>query len=245
MMSGKLADMRYMVGFENCQQRFAQGVQADGGRRMGNQGWHWTHYMQDLNSLFPAFSASLSLPGKRDGHAWPKEAIELADSLLRLDHLAGLGRRGIEIEATDSRRDPRLKKLVPSSDQHSLFGGEAWMTASGSPLSDRSINWVQDDTRGVMGVGFGLGRLRAATEANRYPQIFDDASFTSLADRYKGSREELREAGKKRILLVVTSTNPTSKREQRFLIHLRARCWSATRAIRMANSSPAASSVTG
>ena len=46
--------------------------------------------MGDLESLFPAIGGTAYVKPDRGGHPWPAEAMELADSLLRVEALAGL-----------------------------------------------------------------------------------------------------------------------------------------------------------
>ena len=213
---------RYTVGFGNeygeLKKELAQSL--DGGAGSAPYAWHWRHHMQDLHSLFPAFSGDLPLPGDRSKHPWPKRAIKLADGLLRLDKLNALGGRGVEITLRSSQRDARLGQLKPASSARALLGGEAWTVTSRSHRSDVTTNWLEGGKRGVMTGRSGLGRTMPPPKdaAKRYPSVVGDFSFRSIADQYRSYDAKLAKAQGDEVTLALTHESGGMKSQSVFVI---------------------------
>lgn len=186
----------------------------------GNHEWHWAQYMQDLYSLFPTIARHTLPPGDRAKHPWPKEALALADSLVRFKQLHALDKKGVQLELSTRGHYPRFEKLIETNQKLALIGGSSWLTVARSARYDTSVNWSTPKERGVFQKGFGLGRTLTPgeNEKQRFPELFEDGSFTSIADRYRSQKAALKELGNDRTLLTVSDENPNYPWEQRYLI---------------------------
>lgn len=204
----------YVVGLGKEDTEFAKQ------RGSGRPEWHWSHYMQDLSSLFPTIARHTLPPGDRAKHPWPKDALALADSLVRFQKLNELKESGVQLDLTYRDLYPRFENLIETNRTHALMGSDSWLTISRSLRSDTSVNWSTPKERGVFFKAFGLGRLLTpgADERQRYPELFDDASFTSIADRYRSQKVALKKQGNNRTLLIVSDKNPAHPWERRYLI---------------------------
>ena len=185
----------------------------------GSEGWHWRHYMQDLQSLFPA---PVGLPGQgpdRSGLKWPDEAVVLADSLLRREKLAAL-EGGVDYRVDASYRELRFGRTTGSNKNRLLVGRDGWLRTSRSDRSVSPVQWCYDGERGVLDPVFQLGRLRKSGpgEGEWFGGVIPIGTYTSLADQFAGFDAKVVKKGADRAQLTLTIEQHNQKSEYRFEI---------------------------
>jgi predicted Zn-dependent protease len=186
----------------------------------GGRGWYRASYIEDLQSLFPAL---VGLPGPQPDRTqlkWPKDAVELADSLVRTGKLAALEGAGVEVRVNTTMRDLRFDRVAGMSKSRHLLGGTGWLNRTSGDRSVAPMEWCSAHERGVLNAQFQLGRLRKAVEGEeqRFRPILEDSSFTSLVDQFQGYVAVVEDKGENRAQLSITIEQHGQKTEVRLLI---------------------------
>ena len=153
--------------------------------------------MSWANTLFPALPAKEpARKAKPQKSAWPDAARELSESLLRsakLGQLAG----GLEIHREAQSFEARWNELTSRQQRLDLYSPDNWLTRTEGDSSQTLVHWAGAKgagakERGVMGLAFGLGRIRKSAASDFGPGVLDRAdagvagaqrSFNSLAPR--------------------------------------------------------------
>ncbi len=174
-----------------------------------------------LNGLFPLLPGPWEEPRKQPESTWPKEAQALSRSLLRTETLAKLS-GGLRIEVNSALYDPRLDETTSRSDSLALMGPQEWLVRSESLGSQTIVQWCNRQERGIVGEGFGLGRVRASSgdDLSGPPLGLQGYVLRSLEQLYRGCSVEVQPQGGDRTLLVMS--HPSSPQVQtRVLIDTR------------------------
>ena len=161
-----------------------------GGRGPSRPGYDATRW---FDPLFPhlAAPAAAAAPPKSD---WPKEARELARSLLRKDALAKLA-GGVAVERRTDTFDPGDGTLTGTERRVELVSPSAWAIRTETDAGQTLTEWCDAKERGVYGAAFRLGRVRASTTADlRDPPLgLNDYSLTPIDESFaspdRGRRE--------------------------------------------------------
>ncbi len=147
-----------------------------------------------FDPLFPQVPAPPSSGTAKS--AWPKEARDLARSLLRTGALAKLA-GGVVIERRSDSFNPGTGTLIGSERRLELVLPSAWAIRTETDAGQTLIEWCDAKERGVFGTAFQLGRVRASTAADRGnpPLGLDDHSLTPLDEAYAKWTAKVEKAG--------------------------------------------------
>ncbi len=184
-------------GFESFQRA------ARGGRYRGY--WNQSDYVSWVNTLFPALPAAESTKKlKPPKNTWPDAARELSQSLLRTEKLVQLA-GGLEITRETQSYEARWNDLTSRQKRLDLFAKENWLTRTEGDSSQTLIHWADARERGVMGLAFGLGRVRKSAASDLTPAILglDDHSVAPLHDAYREYTPTIEQQGENRALLIL------------------------------------------
>ncbi|QVL34171.1 hypothetical protein KIH39_09760 [Telmatocola sphagniphila] len=129
-----------------------------------------------LDSLFPQVIARTSEPRVIKSH-WSKEAIELSQSLSRLEKIRTLA-GGVQVTAQIDNFDTDSNELKERSHEMTLLSGNAWLTSLQPDGGPGIISWSDEKVTGLYHTAFQLGRTRASAKSDLlYPQVrFHDYS---------------------------------------------------------------------
>ncbi|TWU12210.1 Vault protein inter-alpha-trypsin [Symmachiella macrocystis] len=135
---------------------------------------------------------------------WPAAAVELADSLLRTEQLAGL-KSGLEITRTSEYFEPRWKTTTTRSERLELVSPTAWLMRNEQIGSQTFIHWCDEKQRGILSEAFLLGQVRDSEpeDLKQPPLDFSDYSVHSIAGRYSSYTATMLPAGENRATLVL------------------------------------------
>ncbi len=157
-----------------------------------------------ISELFPRLHAPPN-PTPPVKSTWPKAAIELSTSLLRLDAMRKLD-DGLKIEQTQRGFDPNWKRMNSLSSLLWLYSPNSWLTRPTNVGVNAKVEWCDADNRGVFSKTQLLGRIRAAKPADREHLVlsFSDHSIHPLHGSYGYMTPKIEDAGenRKRLLLV-------------------------------------------
>jgi tetratricopeptide (TPR) repeat protein len=183
----------------------------------GMQARPYLNLRPTFDSLFPPLPPA---PRKQPPvkSSWPKEARELAQSLLRTERLAKQ-RGGIEVLRQMETFDAHRSRLTQRSQVLELVAPGTWLTRAEGDRSATLVNWCDGRERGVFSLAFQLGRVRAAApdEAARAEWQLNDFSLLSIEEIYHAYTASLEQQGKNRVLLVLRHES-TPGLETRFVV---------------------------
>ncbi len=190
--------------------RLISGYLGDGWR-----GRYWPgRYTSWLGTLFPHLPpAPKPEEPFRPEKPWPAPARELAKSLLRTGHLAGL-KGGLRIDRQVEGFDPRWDRLTSRSETLELVSPRAWLVRSGGYGSQTTVRWCDPKQRGVFTKSFQLGRLRESTplDLGKPPLGLASHVLRPLDRTYHNYTVELKPQADEQTLLVLKQpTNPDSE----------------------------------
>ena len=184
-------------------------------------------YVGWVGTLFPALPAADS-PKKVKllKTAWPDAPLTLSQSLLRIDKLAELA-GGLEIVRESQTFDGRYDEVTSRQGQLDLYAKERWLRRAEADSSQTLVHWADATERGVMGLAFGLGRIRKSTAGDLTPAILDrtdngglglgDHSFAPLHEIYREYTPTLEQRDANRALLILRLAR-APKYETRILV---------------------------
>ncbi|MBN2473222.1 MAG: hypothetical protein JXB62_01340 [Pirellulales bacterium] len=164
-----------------------------------------SQYTQWLDTLFPNLPP---VPQEEKPiepkQVWPDDARALAKSLLRTDTLAGL-QGGLKIESRSESFDARWDMLTSRSETLMLVSPQAWLVRGGGYGSQTTIQWCNEQERGVLSKAFQLGRTRASEplDLSKPPLSLEGPLLTPLDRTYHAYRAEVSPQGDDRALLVL------------------------------------------
>ncbi|HVS16993.1 MAG TPA: VIT domain-containing protein, partial [Planctomycetota bacterium] len=143
--------------------------------------------VEALSSLFPHLPEPPAPPAQI---RWPKEVRKLLDALDRSAAIAAAGRGGFEF-TTQTHSQLLRSPSGPVRNRHVLSRG-AWAQHMGGQLS-----WCRGEERGVISLGWDLGRTRTATEADAQAWMEPMTWwFGSTLRAYLGHFAELEDLGR-------------------------------------------------
>ncbi len=116
----------------------------------------------DVDAILPP----LRTPQPDRTGGWQDEIRDLVRSLQRFDHIAALP-GGVEVLCTSGPGHTAGRK----TQLRALIGKNAWIVDHARPDFASELTWRLDDTRGTAYPGFGLGQVRAATQADHVPVL--------------------------------------------------------------------------
>ncbi len=171
-----------------------------------------------LTSLFGHLPPPPVEPTEPSKLGWPAEARALAESLLRTREIADLP-GGLVIQRGMESFDARWDELTGRSETLALVSPDAWLVRTDSIGSETSIQWCDQNKRGVFSADLLLGRVREATPADlRHPPAGLSTHLTQTLERtYAAHTVTLKPQGDTRTLIVLK--HPTSPaNETHFLV---------------------------
>ncbi len=135
---------------------------------------------------------------------WPAAAVELADSLLRTEQLAGL-KTGLEITRTSEYFEPRWKRTTVRSERLELVSPTAWLMRNEQVGSQTFVHWCDGKQRGVLSEAFLLEQVRdfEVEDLKQPPLDLADYSLHSIAGQYASYSATMLPAGENRATLVL------------------------------------------
>ncbi len=162
-----------------------------------------------LTGLFRHLPSAPVEPSEPPKPGWPAEARALAESLLRSGELASLP-GGLAIQRGMESFDTRWDELTGRSETLALVSPDAWLVRAGTIGSETSVQWCDQDERGVFSADLLFGRLREATPADlRHPPAGLSGHLTQSFERsYPAHAVSLKRQSDTRTLLVLK--HPTS-----------------------------------
>ncbi|HUT94170.1 MAG TPA: VIT domain-containing protein [Thermoguttaceae bacterium] len=162
-------------------------------------------YTQWLGTLFPGLPKPPEEKPWKPKRPWPREARDLAQTLLRNDELARI-EGGLQIDRRTQSFEVRSGDLSSRSRTLSLVSPKRWLIRSEADRSQTTVQWCNDRERGILSEAFQLGRLRASTPADlRTPPLSLSGNVLTPLDRtYEAYSAELKPQGENRVLLVLT-----------------------------------------
>ena len=151
------------------------------GRGLNRPGYDATRLFDPLFPHLPA-PAKAAAPPKSD---WPKEARDLARSLLRTGALAKFA-GGVAVERRADSFDARDGTLTGTERRVELVSPSAWASRTETDAGQTLTEWCDAKERGVLGAAFRLGRVRESTPAEPQspPLGLNDFSLTPLDETY-------------------------------------------------------------
>ncbi|MFN0053855.1 MAG: VIT domain-containing protein, partial [Planctomycetales bacterium] len=186
-----------------------RGVYPAGGGFGGRSNRLFDHYERQqhfftVDPLFPALAAP-SRPSREAPPSWSPPALELSRSLLRTEQLANLA-GGLEIDRQTESFDPRWKELTRRARRLDLYSPAAWLTRSESDGDQMLVNWCDAKERGVLGLGFRLGRLRPSAGSDLGPSVLEmlDHSLTPLDQTYRTYQPSLIQEEVGEVFIILT-----------------------------------------
>ncbi|TWT55398.1 Vault protein inter-alpha-trypsin [Thalassoglobus neptunius] len=151
------------------------------------QGIHRQHQSQlSWVRLFPQFDfAQRVVPSAEKTETWSDQAIDLADSLLRIDSLNALS-GGIQIKQSARNWDDRFDRLVPKSEYSVVWSSEDWASLKSGVNHQAVVNWKRGTTRGVFSHALHLGQKFETPDEfeEGTPIPLQDYSLASLLQQY-------------------------------------------------------------
>jgi predicted Zn-dependent protease len=176
--------------------------------RYVDYGYQYTSW---LDGLFPALAEA---PGEEapfePKKPWPAEIRAVLAGLMRTEQLAALP-GGLRIERHNEGFDTRWNELTSRGDGLELVSPSAWLTRSGGFGSQTTVQWCDQEERGVYGEAFWLGRRRTSSprELARPPLGLPGHVLTSLERSYPNYDAKLEPQGGERTRLTLSvDTNP-------------------------------------
>lgn len=96
---------------------------------------------------------------------WPEDAIELSNSLLRIESLATI--HGLEVDQTTTTHDPRWDRVSSIAGHRYLNSKDRWLNHPTTPGSTPYLYFCDADQRGVYSQTMLLGRVRKSEPSDR------------------------------------------------------------------------------
>ncbi|MEW4487161.1 VIT domain-containing protein [Thalassoglobus sp. JC818] len=137
--------------------------------------------------LFPQLDIAKSETAPaEESRTWSDEAIELTDSLLRIDALQALN-GGIQVKQSARTWDDRFDRLVPKSESTVVWSPDAWASLKSGVNQEAVVNWKSGTTLGVFSHALHLGqKLEIPDEFEEgIPLPLQDYSLTRLSREYR------------------------------------------------------------
>ena len=194
-------------------------------RDLRGKDYDLNNYYQ-INQLFPHLPSLPVQKIKKAQHLpkWPEEARKLAERLLRqprLNQMTG----GIEIKLTHKNWNVRRKRLTGQTKYKGLYSPDEWIQTINTEGQQTLTEWYDKKYRGIAAPCFQLGRKRKAedTDKNFYHHrlyVYNDHSFTSLADTYYTYTPEIKKQDNNIVLLIIRHPNSPGHK-QHFLIDIK------------------------
>jgi tetratricopeptide (TPR) repeat protein len=155
-----------------------------------------------LLNMFPAVGAANS-PDKQNPK-WPAEAIELSNSLLRIQSLDTI--HGLEINRSVTNHDPRWNRISSINSHVYLHSKERWANHLTTQGSGPNVYFCDADQRGVYSRSMLLGRVRKSEPSDRaIPNLpASDHSLRPIHDSYEHLTAKVVDAGKNRKRLMLS-----------------------------------------
>ncbi len=173
-------------------------------RRIGPQPVDW------LNTLLPQLPAVPSpVVPQRLESAWPNDAKQLSDRLLRNEQLT-VPPGPLEIVRTAKYFDVRWGNLTSQQQTIHLLSASAWLVKTEGNGSQTLVQQCDQEQRSVYSQAFQLGRTRTATaEQLRDPPLDLSGNVTtSLEQTYRDYQVELKPQSDSQTLLI--AKHPTN-----------------------------------
>ncbi|MGE5191680.1 MAG: VIT domain-containing protein, partial [Deltaproteobacteria bacterium] len=176
--------------------------------------WNRPDYTSWVNTLFPALPAAETPKKARpQKFTWPLAARELSHSLLRTDALSVLA-GGLEIAREAQGYEARWNELTSRQRRLDLYSKAAWLTRTEADSHQTLVHWANATERGVMGLAFGLGRIRKSAASDLTPAVLDrsdyaylglnDHSLAPLHETYRDYTPKIERQDDDRTLLILT-----------------------------------------
>ena len=164
-------------------------------------------YTNWVNGLFPALPVPPSKPDQGD-HPWPKEARELAASLLRTEQLFRTD-GGLKIEQNSEYYNARYDRLTSLREARAFVSASSWFARSGGPASETIVQFCDEEQRGRLSEAFLLGRLRASTKADlTAPALsLSGSQLTALDETYRAYTASVKQRADDREMLTLVDPN--------------------------------------
>jgi len=171
-----------------------------------------------LTNLFGHLPTAPVEPPEPPKPGWPADARALAQSLLRTGQLASLP-GGLVIQREMVSFDTRWDEVTRRFAALALVSPDAWLVRTSTIGSETSVQWCDQEERGVFSADLLLGRVREATPADlRHPPAGLSTHLTQSLERtYPAHSVTLKPQSDTRTLLVLKHpTSPAS--ETHFLV---------------------------
>ena len=142
--------------------------------------------VQWLGTLFPSLPPLPRKEIEEPECTWPKEALQLAQSLLRTDQLAKID-SGARIDLKNEYFDTLHETITSQSETSAFVSPNFWLVRAGGNGSQTLLNWCDTAQRGVLSKAFLLGRLRKSTpkELEKPPLGIEGYTLNSLEKTYR------------------------------------------------------------
>lgn len=158
-----------------------------------------------LANQFPQVGPASSVTRKPP--TWPKEAIELSDSLLRTESLKSI--YGVQVERKSTGRDPRWDRVTSVDSHLYLHSNDRWLNQKTTTGAHAYVYFCDDETRGVYSRSTLLGRVRKSEPSDRAtPNLpASDHSLQALYDSYPHMSATVKDAGENRKRLLISQVD--------------------------------------
>jgi hypothetical protein len=135
---------------------------------------------------------------------WPKAAIDLANSILRIDSLGTI--HGLEVKQAMTGHDSRWQRVSSFTSHQYLHSKDRWLNYITTPGSTTNVYFCDLEQRGVYSRSTLLGRVRKAEDSDRVTPILpgSDHSLRPLHQTFSHLNAKIEDAGDDRKRLVLT-----------------------------------------
>jgi len=158
-----------------------------------------TRWFDGLFPHFPEASKPISVkPGD-----WPKDARDLAKLLERKDELIKLA-GGLRIEKQIDSFDPRDGATLSRSTRVEVYSPKSWVVRSTTVGGPTHVEWCDGKDRGIFGIAYRLGRVRAATptDLSDAPMQFQSEMMASLDETFNSMKPTIEKVDGKTVLVL-------------------------------------------
>ena len=155
-----------------------------------------------IQSQFPRLRP-VSIPAESDKSEWPREAVELSNSLLRIESLKQL--EGLEIEHSFRAFDAKWQRTTQISQGLWLYSPTRWLNHATQHGQQTLVRWCDTKQRGVYSKALLLGSRRKSKPSDHaQPSVWSgDRSLRPLHHSFAHMTASVEAVGDERVRLIL------------------------------------------